>query len=109
MIEPVALASITSAIAVLGNEYLKGVASETARATWSGVKALFGWTSDPEPAEIPEKVARAISESPAVVEKLVDLLKSNPSGAATALVGRIEVSGGKVIIANTINAKTVNL
>src|ERR1039457_3777316 len=102
MIDPVALASIVSAVAVLGNEYLKGVASEAGKSTWTGIKSLLEWTFDPAPAEIPEKVAVALTASPDLTEKLLELLKSNQTGTATAMVGKIEVSGGKVVIANTI-------
>lgn len=102
LIDPVALASITAAVSVLGNEYLKGFASEAGKGTWSGVKALFGWTSDPAPAEIPEKVATALTASPDIAEKLLELLKSSQTGTATAMVGKLEVNGGKVVIANTI-------
>src|ERR1035437_4339103 len=63
-ITPVALASITAAVSVLGTEYLKGIATDEGKGTWSGIKALFGWTSDPAPAEIPEKVATALTASP---------------------------------------------
>jgi hypothetical protein len=101
-IDPVALASITSAVSILGTEYLKGFASEVGKATWTDVKALFGWTSDPEPAEIPEKVANALTASPDLMAKLLDLLKSNQAGTATAMVGKINASGGKIVVAQTI-------
>ena len=52
VIDSAALATITAAVSVLGNEYLKGIAGEAGKATWSAVKSLFGWTSDPHPAEI---------------------------------------------------------
>ena|ERR1035438_94560 len=102
MIDPVALASITSAVAVLGNEYLKGVASEAGKSTWAGIKSLLGWTSDPAPAEIPERVANALTATPDIAQKLLELLKSNQTGTATAMVGKIEASGGKIVVANTI-------
>lgn len=97
MIDPVSLASITSAIAVLGNDYLKGVASEAGKSTWNQVKALLGWSSDPAPAEIPEKVAAAVKDSPDITERLLELLKNSPP-----LVGKITVgSGGKVVVIGT--------
>lgn len=102
MIDPVALASITSAVAVLGNEYLKGLASDAGKSTWMGIKSLLGWSSDPAPAEIPTAVAKAVSTSPEVAQKLLELLKSSNTGTPAALVGNIEASGGKVVVANTI-------
>jgi hypothetical protein len=41
-IDPVTLATITSAVTVLGNEYLKGVGSEAGKTIWIAVKLLFG-------------------------------------------------------------------
>ena len=102
MVDPVALASITSAVTVLGHEYLKGIASEAGKSTWTGIKSLLVWISDPPPAEIPERVANAITAAPDTAHKLLELLKSNQTGTATAMVGKIEASGGKVIVANTI-------
>ncbi len=102
VIEPAALATITGAVSVIGTEYLKGVATEAGKATWSAVKALFGWTSDPDPAQIPEKVAAALTDSPALVGKLLEILKRDVS--ATAMVGKIEAAGGKVVVAQTIIA-----
>jgi len=109
MVDPVALASITSAVAVIGNEYLKGVATEAGKATWTGIKSLLGWTSDPPPAEIPEKVASAVSLSPDISVKLLELLKTNELGTATALVSNIKADGGKIVVASTIVANTFQM
>lgn len=101
-IDAAALATITAAVSVLGNEYLKGIAGDAGKATWSAVKALFGWTSDPNPADIPEKVTGALTASPELVEKLLAILKSDSSDTPSQIVGKIEVSGGKVVVAQTI-------
>jgi len=102
MVDPLVLASITSAVAVLGNEYLKGVASDAGKSTWSEIKSLMGWKNDPNLAEIPTKINEAMSSSSDIAERLVKLLKENQVGSASALVGRIEATGGKVVVANTI-------
>jgi hypothetical protein len=102
VVDPVVLATITSAVSVLGNDYLKGVASEAGKTSWTHIRALLGWKSDPAPAEIPEKVANALTESPDMVEKVLALLKNNHAGTATAMVGKIEASGGKIVVADTI-------
>jgi hypothetical protein len=102
MIDPVALASITSAVSLVGNDYLKGLATEAGKATWAGIKALFGWTSDPPPAEIPNKVASALTESPDLTEKLLYILKNSETGPVKALVGKIDSHDGKIVVANTI-------
>ena len=86
MIDPIILATITSAVSLFGHEYLKGAASEAGKATWSAIKSLLGWTSDPAPAEIPQKAAEAIVASPDIAEKLLELLKNNQTGSAGAIV-----------------------
>ena len=101
-IDTVTLAMITSAVSVLGNEFVKGVATEAGKSSWAAIKALFGWTSDPAPADIPHKVASALITSPEITEKLLGLLKDNPAGTATAIVGKIEAPGGKVVVAQNI-------
>ena len=106
VIDSAALATITAAVSVLGNEYLKGIAGEAGKATWSAVKSLFGWTSDPHPAEIPDKVTAALTKSPELAEKLLQVLKSDPSDTASAMVGKIEISGGKMVVAQTIITNT---
>jgi hypothetical protein len=104
VIDPVVLSSLTAAVGILGTDYLKGVGSEAGKATWTGIKNLFGWTSDPAPAEIPEKVTNALTASPELTEKLLALLKSGESNsAAKALVGKIEVTGGKVVVAGSVH------
>lgn len=102
-IDPVVLSSLTAAVSVLGNECLKGIASGASKDAWASIKRLFGWVSDPAPGEIPEKVAHGLTASPEIAGKLLELLKNNPTGAATGLVGRLEVSGGKVVVAGSVN------
>jgi len=109
LIDPLAMATITAAVSVLANEYLKGVVGEAGKETWKAVKSLFGWTSDPHPSEIPEKVAIALEASPDVAEKVLDLLKSSESGTAGTIVGKIQVSDGKIVVAQVIRADTFNM
>jgi hypothetical protein len=101
--DPLVLSSLTAAVSVLGNEYLKGIATDAGKNTWSAIKSLFAWTSDPSPTEIAEKVANAVATSPEMIGKLLQLLKSSQAGAATSLVEKLEVNGGKVVLAGTIN------
>lgn len=101
--EPLALSSLTAAVSVLANECLKGIASEAGKTAWACIKASLGWSSDPSPAEIPDKIAKAVAMSPEIGGKLLEVLKSNQTGTATALVGTLQVSGGKVVVAGHIN------
>jgi|ERR1700761_791381 len=107
MIDAIVLSSITAAVSVLGNEFAKGIASEAGKSTWASVKTLLGWKSDPPVTDIPQEVASALEVSPEISEQLLQLLKQNNVGAASSLVGKIEVSGGKVVIANSIQNLTM--
>jgi hypothetical protein len=87
---------------------MKEVAGEAGKATWVGIKSLFGWSSDPKTADIPEKVESALKESPELVEKLLQLMKASRSEPAGELVKKIEVrEGGKVVVAHHVD--TLNM
>jgi hypothetical protein len=102
MIDPIALSSITAAVTVLGNEFLKGVGSEAGKTTWTQIKGLLKWKSDPKIEDIPKSVATALTQSPDLAEKILELLKKHETGSPTAMVGNIHAKGGKWIIAETI-------
>jgi hypothetical protein len=102
MIDPIALASITSAVSVLGNEFLKGIAGEAGKSTWAKIKTLFNWQSEPEAEDIPHAVATALTQSPQLAAQILDLLKQQDTGSPSAMVGNIHAEGGKVVVAQTI-------
>src|SRR5215813_7374344 len=102
LIEPIALATLTTGVGILANEYLKGFASEAGKTTWGNIKSLLGWSSDPSLADIPSGVAKAVEASPEIAEKLLELLKKDHTGPHSALVGNLEARGGKVVVAGNI-------
>jgi hypothetical protein len=104
-LEPAAVASITAAVSLLGKTYLGGLATEAGKGTWMGIRSLLGWTSDPSPAEIQQKVANTLITEPEIAERLLALLQSEDAGPATVLVGNIKADGGKVVVANTLIAE----
>jgi hypothetical protein len=106
-IDPAVLSSIATAVTLLGTEVVKGTASEAGKATWAGIKLLFGWSFDPEPKEIPAKLADAVVVSPEHLEKLRQLLKATQDGTTATLVGKIDARDSKVIVAGSID--TLNM
>jgi hypothetical protein len=101
-IEPIALATITSAVSVLGTEYLKGVATEAGKTTWNKLKSVLGWKSDPAPEDIPHSVATSLENSPELATKILELLNANKAaGIASNMVGKIDAE--KVIVINTMH------
>ncbi len=106
-IDPVVLSSITAAVTLLSQDYAKGIAGEAGKATWTSIKALFGWNSDPAVAEIPEKIAEGLSASPEITGQLVELLKQEPTCVASSLVQNLTITGGKVVFAHVIQNLTM--
>ncbi len=102
-IEPLVLSSITAAITLLGQDYAKGLASEAGKNTWTTIRGLFGWNSEPAVAEIPEKVASGLTASPKSQKSWWKLLKQESTGAASSLIQNLTISGGKVIFAQVIH------
>jgi hypothetical protein len=101
-IDPLVLSSIAASVSLLGTEYLKGAATEAGKSTWEAVKCLFGWSSDPEPKEIPAKVTHALQSSPELLEKILQLLNTSQSETVTQLVGNVDMQNGKLVVANSV-------
>ncbi len=103
--DPISLAAVTSALAVLATERGKGLASSAGKDLWDKIKAKFGWKDVPEkPALAPTIAARLLSDE-ALAAEIVELLKhSTPAdSSARSLVGSIEASDGKVVVSQQIN------
>jgi hypothetical protein len=97
-LDPVAMATITSAVSVLGTEYLKGVGTEAGKATWNKLKSLLGWKEDPPAEEIPHAVATSLKTSPDLAQKILELLKDNrAAGVAASMVGKIDAKNVAII------------
>jgi hypothetical protein len=109
MIDPITLATISSAVSVLGNEFLKGAAGEAGKSAWEKIKALLHWKSDPKVEEIPKQVATALTESPELAAEIVKLLKAAETGGASAMVGSIHAEGGKVVVAQNITTTSFEM
>jgi hypothetical protein len=107
MVDPAIISAIATGASMLGTECLKGAASEAGKSAWLRIKSLIGWTSDPQPAEIPAKVEQALSVSPRLADQLLPILKASEMPSVTAVVGQLNIYGGKVNIAGHID--TVNM
>jgi hypothetical protein len=94
-LDPVVLSSITAAITIVSQEYAKGIGSEAGKATWAEIKSLFGWNSDPSPAEIPNKVAEGLASFPKITKELLELLKQKATEPAAMLVQNLTAPHGE--------------
>jgi hypothetical protein len=90
MIEPVTLATITSAVTVLASECGKGIASDAGKLVWNKIKQLFGWKADPAPSELAPAIAQKLQQEETLAEQIVRLLKQGDGDdIVPQLVGRI--------------------
>ena len=102
--DPVTLATITSAVTVLASECAKGAAGEAGKDIWGKIKALFTWKDDPPLSSLSEKIAKEIQGDPSVAAQIVELLKSDAgSGNAGTLVSNITAK--KVVVAQSIHVQ----
>lgn len=102
LLDPITLATVTSAVTLLGSEAVKGFASEAGKTAWGAIKSLFGWKVDPAPADIPERVATTLTASPELAHKVWELLRNNrDAGLAASIVGKVKAE--KVIVIQTMH------
>jgi hypothetical protein len=102
--DAVNLATITSAITLLGTKVAEEAVSDVSKTVWARVKGLFGWTAEPPHAELALRTAQHLQEHPEQMPQVLQLLREDP-GAAGMLVGHITAE--KVIVAQRID--TVNM
>jgi hypothetical protein len=108
-IPPEAVAAISSAAALVGQEFLKGTAGEAGKSAWLAVKGALGWTSDPPSPEIKTRVQESLAAQPELTEKLLEVLKANKDPMVSEQVGSIVSHGGKVtVIGNVYGGATFN-
>lgn len=110
--DPVALATVTSAVTMLASEAGKGIAGEAAKDLWGQIRRRLGLAKDPSKEELAPTVARALAEDEAAAGDVVRMLQQHAgqAGDAASLVGRIDAE--KVIyIANqtVVGGQTFNL
>lgn len=107
-IDPNVLHSLAASVGALGADYMKGITTEAGKASWGGLKSLFGWQADPDPQEIPEKITDALAASPDLLEDAIRLVKDSQSRAAMQLVGTLTAQdSSKVVVAHSVG--TLNM
>src|SRR5436190_22408681 len=100
--EPVILATVTAAITVLATECAKGLAGQAGKDAWGKIKSLFGWSKDPNPADLSTQIAARLAEDRALAPAVLEILRTGAgAGTATQLVQHLKAT--KSIIALTIN------
>jgi hypothetical protein len=107
--DPIALATITSALTVVATEVAKGAAGEAGKSLWNEVKSMFGWVQEPNKSDLAPDIAAKLVVDPELAKKVVQLLQAHPqdAGTAAALVGRIQAE--KVVVAQRIDVGQFNM
>jgi hypothetical protein len=101
--DPVALATITSAVSVLATESAKGLAGQAGKDTWARIKSVLGWKDDPAPEKLAPAVAERLANDDDAARAVVMLLRENASvGSAAAIVGNINAERVVVIKDQTV-------
>jgi stage V sporulation protein SpoVS len=104
-VDPITLATATSALTLLGTECAKGAASEAGKDMWSKAKSLLKWSKEPEPKELPKAIATALHDDEELLLQVVKLLVTAPGPdlskqVAGTLVGNLR--SGKTVVAQKI-------
>ncbi|WP_148282418.1 hypothetical protein [Corallococcus coralloides] len=97
--DPVTLATVTSAITVLGTKVAEGVVGEASKTLWERVLKTFGWSSTPPTEQLAQTTATHLQAHPEQAAQALSILKQD-TGSVGMLVGRIDAE--KVIIAQNI-------
>jgi hypothetical protein len=103
--DPISLATITSAAANLGLEAITETASEAGRELWETIKQRLGWREEPDSSELASRIARKLQNDEELSRELVKLLQGRSDAShSTALVKHIDAD--KVTLADTVNIHT---
>lgn len=105
-LDPIVLATLTAGATTLSQEVAKGLASAAGKDAWERLKSLFGWASDPLPAEVPERVAKALVDDPVRAREVLALLQASGDALVGGIVLRVDI--GKIVNIRDLHAHTVN-
>ena len=102
--DPIALATMTSSLTVLGTKVVEGLASEASRTLWEAILKLFQWRESPPPDRLAPSIAEHLNAHPLQAKDVLQLLQQETS-IVGHLVGRIDAN--KVVVVHTVH--TINM
>jgi hypothetical protein len=97
--DPITLATITSALTLLSTEVAKGAASEAGKALWTKIKSMLGWAQDPSPSDLAPEIARKLAADSKIAKEIVELLQAQPESNRHASTLVQSIDADKVIVA----------
>jgi len=108
-LDPITLATATSALTVLACEVGKGVADSAGEDLWKKVKAILHWETEPKLPDLPVEIASQLSSDETAAQAVLSILKSAPvPTTAAALVSRIDANKVMVVSGNITVSRDFN-
>jgi hypothetical protein len=107
--DPIYLATLTTAVTTLGIECAKGIAGEAGKSLWAEIKSIFTWKEEPATSDLAIKIAQKLQDNPEIARQIEAVLKRDLAQSTTSGSLIAHVSGGKVMAAETMFIGTVNM
>ncbi|MCA8999026.1 MAG: hypothetical protein KDA80_18645, partial [Planctomycetaceae bacterium] len=104
--DPITLATVTSALTVLGTKCAEGAASQLGKDLWSRTKGLLGWTEEPDIQELPKAIATTLITDQERMNQIVALLHdAKMKDSSVQLVGTLvgNLTAEKAVVAQNVN------
>lgn len=96
--EPISLATVTTAVVTLAIDAAKELAPQLTKDTWAQIKKMLGWDTEPLRGDLAPKVAQRLMTDESLALKVIEAIKTLPTEASSQLVGNIAINGGQVQI-----------
>lgn len=94
--DPISLATVTSAVVNLALESGKELASDITKDTWTQIKEWLGWDSAPSHEQIAPAIATKLADDSELANRVTALIKDRPSTLATTLVASLRLEKGSI-------------
>ena len=108
--DPITLATVTSAVVNLALEAAKDLAPTAFKDTWEQVKQWLGFSTEPAHEELAPKVAACLKDSESLLKgseslaiKILEAVRKLPANSSTRLLGSVQVTNGQVQVNFTIH------
>ena len=106
--DPITLATVTSAVVNLALEAAKDLAPTAFKDTWEQVKQWLGFSTEPAHEELAPKVAACLKDSESLTIKILEAVRKLPANSSTRLLGSVQVTNGQVQVNVTIHGGQTN-
>ena len=100
--DPISLATITSAATNLGIQALTDTVGEAGKELWDTIKQKLGWHQEPDSSELASEIARKLQDDEQLTREVVKLLQDQGEATySSSLVKNIDAD--RVTLSDTIN------